>query len=163
MSWPEERIIGNVDFARHSLLWTALPPPAPQTLLSIKRTLYGSSQTRGVLFVSLSNNDHAPITVGYLETPAILIPWMHAMKVDVDANARGVLPKGMLRLSVDLSKTFLKYTEHPPDAMRGWDLPPPCSFPSRSARARRRTHRWQSILRRPISPCHIMLSSSATR
>jgi len=64
----------NVDFARHSLLWTA-PPPAPQKLLSIKRTLYGSSQTRGVLFVSLSNNDHAPITVEYLETPALVIPW----------------------------------------------------------------------------------------
>lgn len=37
--------------------------------------------------------------------------------------------KSTLRLSVDLSKTFLKYTEHPPDAMRGWDLPPAVLFP----------------------------------
>ena len=51
------------------------------------------------------------------------------MKMDVDANARGVLPKGTLRLSVDLSKTFPKCTEHPPDAMRGCDLPPAVLFP----------------------------------
>lgn len=37
--------------------------------------------------------------------------------------------KSMLRLSIDLGKTFLKYTEHPPDAMRGWDLPPAIIFP----------------------------------
>lgn len=85
-------VLIGVDFARHSLLWTALPPLAPRTPLSIKRTLYGSSQTRGVLFVSLSNNDHVPITVGYLETlPALVTPWMHTMKVDVDAIARGAL------------------------------------------------------------------------
>jgi len=78
--------------ARYSLLWIALPPPAPQTPLSIKRTLYGSSQTRGILFVSLSNNDRVPITVGYLETlPALVTPWMHTMKADVNAIARGAL------------------------------------------------------------------------
>ena len=37
--------------------------------------------------------------------------------------------KSTLRLSIDLSKAFLKYTEHPPDAMRGWDLPPAVLFP----------------------------------
>lgn len=37
--------------------------------------------------------------------------------------------KSTLRLSIDLSKTFLKYTEHPPDAMRGWDLPSAVLFP----------------------------------
>lgn len=40
-----------------------------------------------------------------------------------------------LRLSVELSKTFLKYTEHPPDAMRGWDLPPAVLFPLAHANA----------------------------
>ena len=37
--------------------------------------------------------------------------------------------RSTLRLSIELSKTFLKYTEHPPDAMRGWDLPPAVLFP----------------------------------
>jgi phosphatidylinositol glycan class T len=37
--------------------------------------------------------------------------------------------KSTLRLSIDVTKAFLKYTEHPPDAMRGWDLPPAVLFP----------------------------------
>lgn len=28
-----------------------------------------------------------------------------------------------VQLSIDFEKVFLKYTEHPPDAQRGWDLP----------------------------------------
>ena len=164
--------------AWYSPLSTALPPPPPQTPLSIKRTLYGSSQTHGVLSVSLYNNDHNPITVGYLETlPALVTLWMHTMKVDIDGIPRGTflshpLPlydshptlhtddlvsdltyhppllladghhgpstlqatltipgERTLRLAIELSKTFLKYTEHPPDAMRGWDLPSAVLFP----------------------------------
>jgi GPI-anchor transamidase subunit T len=33
-------------------------------------------------------------------------------------------PNGTMHLTVDVSKPFLRYTEHPPDAQRGWDLPP---------------------------------------
>lgn len=29
-----------------------------------------------------------------------------------------------LTFTMDVAKTFLRYTEHPPDAQRGWDLPP---------------------------------------
>ncbi|KAF8549084.1 Gpi16 subunit, GPI transamidase component [Imleria badia] len=148
MSWPEEFTFNY-----------PLPPPAPQTPLSIKRTLYGSSQTRGVLSVSLSNNGHVPITVGYLETlPALVTLWMHTLKVVVEGTPRVDLmsdiiyhpplllanghhgpstlqatltipPKRTLGLTLDLGKTFLRYTEHPPDAMRGWDLPPAVLFP----------------------------------
>lgn len=32
-------------------------------------------------------------------------------------------------ISMEVSRAFLKYTEHPPDAMRGWDLPPAILFP----------------------------------
>lgn len=35
-----------------------------------------------------------------------------------------VPPHTSLQLSVDLEKAFIAYTEHPPDASRGWDLPP---------------------------------------
>ena len=33
-------------------------------------------------------------------------------------------PNGTMQLTVDVTKPFLRYTEHPPDAQRGWDLPP---------------------------------------
>ena len=33
-------------------------------------------------------------------------------------------PRSTLRLTMDVTKSFLRYTEHPPDAQRGWDLPP---------------------------------------
>ncbi|PVF92896.1 Gpi16 subunit, GPI transamidase component [Serendipita vermifera] len=35
-----------------------------------------------------------------------------------------VLPaKSVIRLSFEFEKAFLKYTEHPPDAQRGWEMP----------------------------------------
>lgn len=30
---------------------------------------------------------------------------------------------------MDVTKAFLRYTEHPPDAQRGWDLPPAVIVP----------------------------------
>ena len=30
---------------------------------------------------------------------------------------------------MDVTKAFLRYTEHPPDAQRGWDLPPAVFVP----------------------------------
>lgn len=38
-------------------------------------------------------------------------------------------PKATLLLTMDVSKPFLRYTEHPPDAQRGWDLPPAVLVP----------------------------------
>lgn len=38
-------------------------------------------------------------------------------------------PKTTLKISMEVNKAFLKYTEHPPDAMRGWDLPGAVFFP----------------------------------
>ena len=48
----------RVNGVQHSVYSTVVPPPALQTPLSIKRTLYGSSQMHGILHVSLSNNDY---------------------------------------------------------------------------------------------------------
>ena len=42
-------------------------------------------------------------------------------------------PKSTLRLTMDVTKSFLRYTEHPPDAQRGWDLPPAVFVPLDSA------------------------------
>jgi len=33
-------------------------------------------------------------------------------------------PKATVHIMMDVSKAFLRYTEHQPDAQRGWDLPP---------------------------------------
>jgi len=38
-------------------------------------------------------------------------------------------PQTTLKISMEVNKAFLKYTEHPPDAMRGWDLPGAVFFP----------------------------------
>lgn len=38
-------------------------------------------------------------------------------------------PKSSLQLTMDATKSFLRYTEHPPDAQRGWDLPPAVIVP----------------------------------
>jgi GPI-anchor transamidase subunit T len=40
-----------------------------------------------------------------------------------------VPPKKTIYLTIDVSKSFLRYTEHPPDAQRGWDLPPAVLVP----------------------------------
>ena len=33
-------------------------------------------------------------------------------------------PQETVQITMDVTKGFLRYTEHPPDAQRGWDLPP---------------------------------------
>ena len=38
-------------------------------------------------------------------------------------------PHETLHLSLRVRKAFLRYTEHPPDAQRGWDLPPAVFVP----------------------------------
>lgn len=35
-------------------------------------------------------------------------------------------------MTLDVTKAFLRYTEHPPDAQRGWDLPPAVLVPIRT-------------------------------
>ena len=45
-------------------------------------------------------------------------------------EARLTLPAAAkLEISMDVVKGFLRYTEHPPDAQRGWDLPPAILIP----------------------------------
>lgn len=38
-------------------------------------------------------------------------------------------PNSVTHLTMDVDKAFLRYTEHPPDAQRGWDLPPAILIP----------------------------------
>jgi GPI-anchor transamidase subunit T len=41
-------------------------------------------------------------------------------------------PRSIVRVSFEFEKVFLKYTEHPPDAQRGWDLPGGVLIPAES-------------------------------
>jgi phosphatidylinositol glycan class T len=38
-------------------------------------------------------------------------------------------PMSTVQVTVEVLKAFLRYTEHPPDAQRGWDLPPAVLVP----------------------------------
>lgn len=128
---------------------------SPATPLSIQRTLKEWSQSRGELSVAITNHGAYPVQAIYLETmPWIVQFYLHTLTATVDGEAQpsaisnlSYIPamphsrpttfhvlltipaKSTLRLSMDVTKAFLRYTEHPPDAQRGWDLPPAIIYP----------------------------------
>ncbi|TFK38924.1 GPI transamidase component PIG-T [Crucibulum laeve] len=120
------------------------------TPLKIQRTLKGSSQARGQLSLVIANHGQVSQQVVYLETMPWLVQfYLHTLKTSVNGaesdavisnityipaiphsrpttfEAVLLLPaRSTTRLTMDVTKAFLRYTEHPPDAQRGWDLPP---------------------------------------
>ncbi|KAI0727123.1 Gpi16 subunit GPI transamidase component [Fomitopsis betulina] len=127
----------------------------PQTHISVHRTLHGASQHAGRLALSVTNNHNTELQAGYLETlPWLLQFYLHTLHAEIDSQPRDDLvklisytpplphvrpallqvvltlpPKSTMRLTMDVVKPFLAYTEHPPDAQRGWDLPPAVFVP----------------------------------
>ncbi|KAL0574317.1 Subunit of the glycosylphosphatidylinositol transamidase complex-like protein [Marasmius crinis-equi] len=125
------------------------------TPVSIHRTLQGPTQDRGRLRVTLKNNGPDDLKVLYLETmPWLLQFYLHTTAIHVDGVPRrdlisnvsyippvphsqpatfesvlAVPGNSTVTYSVDVTKAFLRYTEHPPDAQRGWDLPPAVFVP----------------------------------
>ncbi|TFY55775.1 hypothetical protein EVG20_g9195 [Dentipellis fragilis] len=127
----------------------------PRIPFSFLRTLKGASQDQGTLALTVRNHDSTlPLDVLYLET----MPWhvefyLHTMRTTCDAIPCDALsnltytppvphtspallqamltipPHATLRLTLEARKAFLRYTEHPPDAQRGWDLPPAVLIP----------------------------------
>jgi phosphatidylinositol glycan class T len=49
-------------------------------------------------------------------------------------------PRSVTHLTMDVDNAFLRYTEHPPDAQRGWDLPPAVLIPILSDAENNNTH-----------------------
>jgi hypothetical protein len=47
----------------------------------------------------------------------------HSRPTTFQAMVR-IPPRTTIEITMDVTKAFLRYTEHPPDAQRGWDLPP---------------------------------------
>ncbi|KAJ7747141.1 Gpi16 subunit GPI transamidase component [Mycena maculata] len=133
----------------------AVRPRSAEAPLSVRRTLQGSSQDLGRLSVFITNDGTADIQAAYLETmPWIVQFYLHTMTLRVDGVTRDdliqnisyippipharamtfqavlALPaRSTVHLSIDVRKAFLRYTEHPPDAQRGWDLPPAVLVP----------------------------------
>ncbi|TDL19217.1 Gpi16 subunit, GPI transamidase component [Rickenella mellea] len=136
------------------------PPTQPLTDFTITRVLTGPTQSRGQLSISITNNLPDEATVLYVET----MPWfvqfyLHTMRLTVDRRQRDDLlsslsytlpiahgrptlfeprlrlpPNSTVALTMEVVKSFLQYTEHPPDAQRGWDLPPAVLVPLRTTR-----------------------------
>jgi len=129
----------------------------PLSDLSVRRTLKGSSQTHGELSVVVRNNRPVPVRTHFVETmPWHVEFFLHTLSVtrgDRGAEYGSLLtnmtytpsrphatpalllatldlpPHETLHLSLRVRKAFLRYTEHPPDAQRGWDLPPAMLVP----------------------------------
>ncbi|KAH9919179.1 Gpi16 subunit GPI transamidase component [Epithele typhae] len=140
LRWPEEE---HFVYPKSS----EVPPLAD---ISVHRTLKGVNQANAQFALSVRNNLPVEVRTGYLET----MPWhlqfyLHTLEARVDGVLRDDLvsvlaytppePHGRpallqaaltlpahatLVLTMDVAKAFLRYTEHQPDAQRGWDLPP---------------------------------------
>ncbi|KAK0185635.1 Gpi16 subunit GPI transamidase component [Armillaria mellea] len=130
------------------------PPEIASIPISVRRTLRGASQDRGQLSLVIKNNGPSSLQVFYLETmPWIVQFYLHTMRVDSDTGGDNLISNvsyvpsvphsrpatfqavidipgdSTVYLTIDVTKAFLRYTEHPPDAQRGWDLPPAIILP----------------------------------
>ncbi|KAF9014895.1 GPI transamidase component GPI16 [Cyathus striatus] len=121
-----------------------------QSFISVRRKLTSSSQVRGKLELLIQNHQDTTQHVLYLETmPWIVQFYLHTLKAYINNVDTGEIinnityipavphsrpttlqsvlvlpPNCTVQISMVITKAFLRYTEHPPDAQRGWDLPP---------------------------------------
>ncbi|CZT24511.1 related to GPI transamidase component Gpi16 [Ramularia collo-cygni] len=122
-----------------------LPPTPPSpSLLDISRQITGYGQERGGMHTLITNPHPHPLRIIYLESlPWFLRPYMHTLRVSgatietmfytpaIDRK-KGThlelllsLPAHTtISLTYDFEKAVLRYTEYPPDANRGFDVPP---------------------------------------
>ncbi|KIP02943.1 hypothetical protein PHLGIDRAFT_130443 [Phlebiopsis gigantea 11061_1 CR5-6] len=158
MRWPDET----------SFEYPLGASSSPLAHMTVRRTLKGSDQYKGHLSVVITNHLMSELQTSYLETmPWLLQFYLHSLRVEHDGVSRDDLvsivsytppvpharpallqtlltlpPNSTLRLTMDVVKPFLRYTEHPPDAQRGWDLPPAVLMPlARDASAGGRVRR----------------------
>jgi phosphatidylinositol glycan class T len=72
---------------------------------------------------------HAGVTTGELvKDTTYIAPIPHSRPTLYETTV--TVPAGStVFMTMDVTKAFLRYTEHPPDAQRGWDLPPAVFVP----------------------------------
>ena len=114
-----------------------------QPPLHATRQMTGYGAERGGMHTILSNPHHYPQRIVYLESlPWFLRPYIHTLEVSGGKiekmyytplldRKRGthlellieVPASSTVELSYDFEKAILRYTEYPPDANRGFDIP----------------------------------------
>ncbi|KAJ6498884.1 GPI transamidase component PIG-T [Mycena sanguinolenta] len=138
--------------------------------LSVRRMLRGVAQSHGTLAVSIMNPSSAAVRVVYLETlPWIVHLYLHTLELVVDGVPRADLLEDIsyiapvlhgrastleavltipanstVSLHVGVGRAFLRYTEHSPDAQRGWELPGAVVVLLDSENKPQNTGRWVS-------------------
>ena len=121
----------------------------PSAPLTATRHLSGSGQASGVLSTVLVNHTPKPQTLVYFESlPWFLRPYLHTLRLTNPTTSREVHPDKMfytpaldrirgtslellltipahskVELEMEFEKAGLRYTEYPPDANRGFDVP----------------------------------------
>ncbi|CUA76870.1 GPI transamidase component PIG-T [Rhizoctonia solani] len=127
--------------------YASMPPQLP---ITVRRVLTGTEQTHGGLLLSITNEGDTVFTTAWLETmPWFVQFFLHTLELRVEGQQRddllshlsftpprddlrrasmleailSVPPHSTLDVKVSFRKAFILYTEHPPDAHRGWDLP----------------------------------------
>ncbi|EME50174.1 hypothetical protein DOTSEDRAFT_50287 [Dothistroma septosporum NZE10] len=114
------------------------------TLLSASRQMTGYGQERGGMHTLITNPAPYAQKVVFLESlPWFLRPYMHTLKISGATTEKmyyrpaidrqkgthlelllDVPAHSMVELTYDFEKAILRYTEYPPDANRGFDIPP---------------------------------------
>ncbi|KAH7102514.1 Gpi16 subunit, GPI transamidase component [Auriculariales sp. MPI-PUGE-AT-0066] len=125
----------------------SVAPVAP--VVMIQRTITGSAQYNGGLSINLFNTRNETVKIAYLESlPWFMTIYLSTLEVKLGGKLRPDLletlryhpssgrapahfeptlvlpPLGQVTLKCAMDRAFLLYTQHPPDAQRGWDLPP---------------------------------------
>ncbi|CAK3996928.1 GPI transamidase component GPI16 [Lecanosticta acicola] len=115
-----------------------------ESLLSASRQITGYGQERGGMHTMIINSQPFPQQIVYLESlPWFLRPYMHTLKINgatlekmyytpaIDRQKGTHLEvlleipaHGQVEITYDFEKAILRYTEYPPDANRGFDVPP---------------------------------------
>ncbi|KAG9019274.1 Subunit of the glycosylphosphatidylinositol transamidase complex-like protein [Tulasnella sp. 427] len=136
MSWPQEQ---QYQYA------VVVPPSAP---ITSHRIITGGSQSRGGILFNFINRQNVSQEITCVETaPWFINYFLNTRRTTVNGIDRDdivqhtayTLPRNhqpslletVLRLPphsetqmfMSFVKSFIAYTEHPPDAERGWDLP----------------------------------------
>ncbi|KAK4634264.1 GPI transamidase component GPI16 [Fulvia fulva] len=120
------------------------PMQHDRTLLSASRQMTGYGQERGGMHTLIINPaPHAQMVVFLESLPWFLRPYMHTLKISGAKTEKmyyrpaidrqkgthfelllDVPAQSTVELTYDFEKAILRYTEYPPDANRGFDIPP---------------------------------------
>lgn len=93
--------------------------------------IYVNETLRGPSFISVRLLRSAPqphLIDDLISDISYNLPIPHSRPATFQSKLT-IPPQSTLHLTIDVTKAFLRYTEHMPDAQRGWDLPPAVFLP----------------------------------